>query len=77
MHNLEQGGGLQIALGADIRYAAESCKLSVMESKWGLIPDMVSTILFYDIYSTCAVAAVSFRKSSLTKLFSLPVRVRL
>ncbi|RDH79551.1 crotonase/enoyl-CoA hydratase family protein [Mycolicibacterium moriokaense] len=34
------GGGLQIALGADIRIAAPTAKLSVMEIKWGLVPDM-------------------------------------
>ena len=34
------GGGLQIALGADIRIAAPDARLSVMEVKWGLIPDM-------------------------------------
>jgi enoyl-CoA hydratase/carnithine racemase len=34
------GGGLQIALGADIRVAAPDAKLSVMEIKWGLVPDM-------------------------------------
>jgi enoyl-CoA hydratase/carnithine racemase len=34
------GGGLQIALGADIRIAAPDAKLSVMEISWGLIPDM-------------------------------------
>src|SRR3954447_3728858 len=34
------GGGLQIALGADIRFAAPDARLSVMEAKWGLIPDM-------------------------------------
>ena len=34
------GGGLQIALGADIRYAASDAQLSVMEIELGLIPDM-------------------------------------
>ncbi len=34
------GGGLQIALGADIRFARPDAKLSVLEVKWGLIPDM-------------------------------------
>ncbi|MEM1414103.1 MAG: crotonase/enoyl-CoA hydratase family protein [Myxococcota bacterium] len=34
------GGGLQIALGADVRYAAPDARLSVMEIEWGLIPDM-------------------------------------
>jgi enoyl-CoA hydratase/carnithine racemase len=34
------GGGLQIALGADIRIAAPDAKLRVLEIKWGLVPDM-------------------------------------
>src|SRR3712207_4941179 len=34
------GGGFQIALGADIRFAAPDARLSVMEVKWGLVPDM-------------------------------------
>lgn len=34
------GGGMQIALGADIRFAAPDAKFSIMESKWGIIPDM-------------------------------------
>jgi enoyl-CoA hydratase/carnithine racemase len=34
------GGGLQIALGADIRIAAPDTRLSVMEIRYGLIPDM-------------------------------------
>jgi enoyl-CoA hydratase/carnithine racemase len=37
------GGGLQIALAADIRFAAPDSRLSVMEAKWGLIPDMSIT----------------------------------
>ena len=37
------GGGLQIALGADIRIAAPHTRLSVMEVKWGLVPDMSIT----------------------------------
>ncbi len=34
------GGGCQIAAGADLRVAAPGARLSVMEIKWGLIPDM-------------------------------------
>lgn len=34
------GAGLQIALGTDLRYAAPTARLSVMEIEWGLIPDM-------------------------------------
>ena len=39
------GGGLQIALGADIRIVAPDAKLSVLEMRWGLIPDMTGTWL--------------------------------
>jgi enoyl-CoA hydratase/carnithine racemase len=34
------GGGLQIALGTDIRISAPDAKLCIMEVKWGLVPDM-------------------------------------
>jgi enoyl-CoA hydratase/carnithine racemase len=37
------GGGLQIALGGDIRIAAPDARLSIMEVKWGLVPDMGMT----------------------------------
>lgn len=40
IHGACFGGGLQIALGADIRIAAPDARLSVMEIRWGLIPDM-------------------------------------
>ena len=43
LHGNCLGGGLQIALGADIRIAAADTRLSVMEIKWGLIPDMSIT----------------------------------
>ena len=34
------GGGLQIALGADIRFTTSDAKWSVLEIRWGLLPDM-------------------------------------
>jgi enoyl-CoA hydratase/carnithine racemase len=37
------GGGLQIALAADVRIASPDARLSVMEVRWGLIPDMSIT----------------------------------
>ena len=43
VHGFAFGGGLQIALGADLRYVAADAQFSVMEIKWGLIPDMSIT----------------------------------
>jgi enoyl-CoA hydratase/carnithine racemase len=43
LHGTCFGGGLQIALAADVRIAAPDARLSVMEIKWGLIPDMSIT----------------------------------
>lgn len=43
VHGYAFGGGLQIALAADIRIVAPDAKLSVMEIKWGLIPDMTGS----------------------------------
>ncbi|WP_439817433.1 crotonase/enoyl-CoA hydratase family protein [Zavarzinia sp. CC-PAN008] len=40
VHGVAFGGGFQVALGADMRYMAPGTKLSVMEAKWGLVPDM-------------------------------------
>lgn len=34
------GGGLQLALAADIRICRPDARLAVMEAKWGMIPDM-------------------------------------
>lgn len=43
VHGVAYGGGLQIALGADLRFVAPDARLSVMEIKWGLVPDMSGT----------------------------------
>ncbi len=40
LHGVAYGGGLQIALAADLRLVAPDAKLSVREVHWGLIPDM-------------------------------------
>jgi len=37
------GGGLQLALGCDLRYVAVDARLSVMEIRYGLIPDMTAS----------------------------------
>ncbi|CAN5134071.1 crotonase/enoyl-CoA hydratase family protein [soil metagenome] len=40
VHGVALGGGIQIALGADIRIVAPDATLSVLEVRWGLLPDM-------------------------------------
>lgn len=45
VHGAALGGGLQIALGADLRIVAPDAKLSVLEARWGLIPDMTGTVV--------------------------------
>lgn len=45
VHGAAFGAGLQLALGADVRYAAPSATMSIMEVKWGLIPDLALSVL--------------------------------
>lgn len=46
VHGVAFGGGLQIASGADIRIAAPDTRLSLMELKWGIVPDMAGFVLW-------------------------------
>jgi len=43
------GAGLQVALGADFRYSTPDCQLSIMEGKWGLLPDMGASIFLREL----------------------------
>jgi enoyl-CoA hydratase/carnithine racemase len=45
VHGVAFGGGLQIALAADIRIVAPDARLAVMEARWGLVPDMAGIAL--------------------------------
>jgi len=46
VHGVAFGGGLQIASGADIRIVAPDARLSAMEMKWGIVPDMAGYALW-------------------------------
>lgn len=46
VHGVCFGGGLQVASGADIRFITPDARLSVMEVKWGLVPDMAGYVLW-------------------------------
>ncbi len=45
-HGIAFGGGLQILSGADIVFAAPDTRMSVMEIKWGIVPDMAGYALW-------------------------------
>jgi enoyl-CoA hydratase/carnithine racemase len=45
VHGVAYGGGLQIALGADVRLIAPATRFSLMEIKWGIVPDMAGMVL--------------------------------
>ena len=51
IHGVAYGGGAQIALGGDIRIAAPDVKMSILEIKWGLIPDMSLSQTLRDLVS--------------------------
>ncbi len=45
VHGVAFGGGLQVALAADIRIVAPDARLAVLEVRWGLVPDMAGIAL--------------------------------
>jgi enoyl-CoA hydratase/carnithine racemase len=45
LHGVALGGGAQIALGADIRIMAPDASISILEIRWGLVPDMTGTAM--------------------------------
>jgi enoyl-CoA hydratase/carnithine racemase len=60
VHGVAFGGGLQVALGADIRIVAPDTKLSVMEIKWGLVPDMAGMVLMRELARSDVVRELTF-----------------
>ncbi|QHS11179.1 crotonase/enoyl-CoA hydratase family protein [Sinimarinibacterium sp. NLF-5-8] len=49
IHGACYGGGLQLALAADMRVAAPDADLCIMEAKWGLIPDMTGSVTLREL----------------------------
>jgi enoyl-CoA hydratase/carnithine racemase len=60
VHGVAFGGGLQIALGADVRIVHPEAKLSVMEVKWGLVPDMAGVVLMTELCRADVVRELTF-----------------
>ncbi|MCP3731604.1 crotonase/enoyl-CoA hydratase family protein [Sphingomonas sp. MG17] len=46
VHGVAFGGGCQIMSGADIRIAAPDTRFSIMEMRWGIVPDMAGFALW-------------------------------
>ncbi|MGY3868692.1 crotonase/enoyl-CoA hydratase family protein [Aeromonas crassostreae] len=53
------GGGLQIALGADFRFSTPDCRFSVMEIKWGIIPDMSGSVTLRNLMGVDSAMALA------------------
>lgn len=49
VHGIAYGGGFQFALGADLRYVAPDTRFAIVETKWGLVPDMAGTVLMRNL----------------------------
>jgi hypothetical protein len=65
VHGVAFGGGLQVALGADIRLVTADLKMSVMEIKWGLVPDMAGVVLMRGLVrATTTTTYTAHRQSS-------------
>jgi enoyl-CoA hydratase/carnithine racemase len=60
VHGVAFGGGFQLMLGADMRYIAPDAKLSIMEIKWGLVPDMAGTQLMRHIVREDIIRELSY-----------------
>ncbi|MFM8546172.1 MAG: crotonase/enoyl-CoA hydratase family protein [Betaproteobacteria bacterium] len=54
------GGGLQIALGADIRIAAPDARLALMEIRWGIVPDMGGTVILKELMPADRIRELAF-----------------
>jgi len=49
VHGHCYGAGLQLAVSADFRFTKPDAMWSILEAKWGLVPDMAGTIPFSEL----------------------------
>ena len=79
VHGFAFGGGLQIALGADMRYVTADAEFSVMEIKWGLIPDMSITQTLLELVPLDVAKELTFtgRKLSGTEAVALGLATKI
>lgn len=60
VHGVAFGGGLQLALGADIRIVHPETRLGFLEARWGLVPDMGAFVLLPELLRSDAMAELLF-----------------
>ena len=60
VHGHALGGGLQLALGADIRIVAPDAQLAMLEIQWGIIPDMTGTLVMPGLVGTDVAKDLTF-----------------
>lgn len=60
VHGHALGGGFQLALGADLRIVHPNVQMSVLEIRWGLIPDMCGTVLLPPLVGLEAAKELTF-----------------
>ncbi|MEK6806633.1 MAG: crotonase/enoyl-CoA hydratase family protein [Pseudomonadota bacterium] len=69
------GAGIQLALGADIRVATPDAKISVMEAKWGLIPDMGGAALLREAVGIDVAKELTFTARTISGDDALKLRL--
>lgn len=78
VHGVAFGGGFQVALGADMRFVAPDARMSVMEIKWGLVPDMAGMVLLRGLVRDDVIRDLTFsgRQFSGTEAAALGIATR-
>lgn len=66
VHGHCYGAGLQLAAGADFRFTTPGSTWSILEAKWGLVPDMAGTIPFGELLSADVAMRLAMTGDSFT-----------
>jgi len=73
VHGVAFGGGFQLMLGADLRVLAPDARLSIMEVKWGLVPDMGGIALLRHLMSADRIRELTYTGRIVTGSEALPL----
>ena len=60
------GAGVQLAAGADFRFTTPDAAWSILEAKWGLVPDMAGTVPFSELMSADDVMRLAMTGETIT-----------